>query len=564
MRRSLFVVLALAALVRLLLLVDAQDAPFWSVPMVDEVAYLQLAERLVQGEAPPLGAYYVAPGYAWFLAGFLKAGVADVTVIKLLQTVVGVLNAGLLFLLGRRFFGDATGILAGVLWSLVPSVLLHEILLLKPTLTVALVLTALWAVARAEPARPGQWGLAGLSFGSAALLRGEMLVVGLGLLGVALWRQRRSWRGPLLGLLGLLAVVAVPTAQNLARGGGFVLVAYGGGPNLYIGNHPGADGSYRPLRPDRSDASWEERDAVEIARNASGRSLDPSGVSAFWRDKAFQYWKLAPGEALALTLKKAALVWGWWEGSDVLSTGLAGRWIGLLRNPVVVPGVLFPLAWIGMFLARRRPGVGWLLGFLGLAWVALVPFFLFERFRLPLLAVATLFAAFALVRGVATLRARRPAPVLLGALVAVVVSGLLSLPTVARDEVVLRVNVGGMLMQQGRYEEALEEFLAVRRAAPDAKRVEINLANAYHGLERYADAIRSLDVAVRYLYAEAERTGRPSIEEILYCHELGGDILRKAGRPQQAIRQYEAALRVSPGNPRVQEKLEAVRAEAGS
>lgn len=560
----LLAVALVAALVRVWVALDATDAPFWSVPIVDEIAYMQMSERMVLGQDPPYGAYYMTPGYAWFLAALVGLG-AQLPAVKIVQLGLGVLNAVLVFALGRRWFDTRVGVVAGLLWAVAPTVLLHEILILKPTLTVFLALAALWIVAR-DGAGVVAWTLGGLLLGAAATVRGEMLVVGLGLVVGALIAARREFPpaprpgwAPVLGLLALLAVVAVPTAQNLARGGGFVVIAYSGGPNFYIGNHDGADGSYLPLRPGRSDATVEEDDAVRLAREESPLALDAAGVSRFWWRQGLDWWAREPLDAMSLTLKKAVLLWGAWEGNDVHSLPIAGRWIAALDNPVVRPWLIFPLALAGLVFLRpwrgRWPLVVFLLG----SWIALVPFFVFERFRLPMMAVATVLAAAAVIRGLDAWRAGHRQVVAAAALATVAVGGLLALPSVPRDESALHVNVGSMLLQQSRWEEALREFDAVRQESPGAKRVEINRATALDRLGRSDEAMRALETALRALYAEARGTGRPPVEELTYCHELAGDIERRRGRFEAAVQQYEAALRLAPGHPRVRQKLGALR-----
>ena len=197
--------------------------------------------------------------------------------------------------------------------------------------------------------------------------------------------------------------------------------------------------------------------------------------------------------------------------------------------------------------------------FLLASWISLIPFFVFERFRIPMLAAATVLAAAVVVRAFDAWREGRRQTVIAGVLATGAAAGLLALPSVPRDESALHVNVGSMLLQQSRWEEALREFDAVRRDAPGAKRVEINRATALDRLGRHQEALRALATAMEALYAEARGTGRPPVEELTYCHELAGDIERRRGRLDEAARQYEAALGLAPGHPRVRQKLGALR-----
>lgn len=563
LERGLIVVL-LAVLVRVWVLVDVQDAPFWVVPSVDEIAYLRMSERVVQGIAPEHGAWYMTPGYAWFLAGLASLG-AQVPQVKMVQLLMGVISAWLVFALGRRAFDRRVGLLAGALWAVMPTALLHEVLILKPALTLLLTLLGLWALLRPQAERRW-WGLGGLAFGLAALLQGEMLLVGLALAGGGwLAHRRRAHLAPrhavspvILAVL-VLACAAIPTAQNVARGGGFVVIAFSGGPNFYIGNHAGADGSYVPLRPDRSDALFEADDAVQIAREGSSLALDAAGVSRYWTLEGLRWWSTDPLGALTLTLRKAVLLWSAWEGNDVFSLAIAARWVHALDNPVVRPVLILPLALAGLVLLRRGHARRWpLVLFVLASWAALIPFFVFERFRLPMMATATVFAAAAIFAAFDGWRAGRRSRVALATVATLLLALLLTLPHVDRDENVLRVNVGGMLMELGRWDEALVEFEAVRRNSPSARRVEINIGTALNGLGRHEEALAALGRALDFLYAEARGTGNPALQELGYCHELAADIEQRLGRPARARQHYEAALRLMPGNPRLRAKLSAL------
>ena len=391
-----------------------------------------------------------------------------------------------------------------------------------------------------------------------------LLVVAIGFLG-----SRRGWpaappaRAAAAAAVALVAVLAVPTAQNLAAGGGFVVVAYGGGTNFYIGNHPGADGSYLPLRPDRSDATVEEADAVAMATAATGRPLSAAGVSRYWLGQGLGWWRSAPLAALGLTLKKLLLVWGAQEQADVLDLGIASRWLPVLRNPVVRPRVILPAALVALWLTRRRRELWLPQTFLAASTLMLVPFFLFERFRMPLTAVALPLAAHGAVACVGAVRAKTHARAVLGVAAAAALGLVLGLPRVHRDREVLRVNIGGMLLQAGRFQEALDEFQAVRASSPQAWRVDMNIATTLAMMERPEEALRALDVVIPRLLAEQQRTGRTPVEELLHCHTLAGDLLMSLGRPQRALEAYEAAAKLAPGHPLLQQRLSAARGRLG-
>ncbi len=572
-------VLLTAVAVRVVALLQARHAPFWTAPIVDEAAYLDLARSILAGKAPSHGAFYQTPGYGYFLAALLGLG-ASPAAVKVIQLACGVMSALLTWRIARTCFGPREAALAGLLWAVYPIALFHEVLLLKPALCVLLCLMAVSALVepaagsaaasttRRRPVR--RWAVGGLCLGLASLLQGELAGVAvLLLLGGAL-ATRRGWpSAPGRRALGAYAlasvlVLAVPTAQNLARGGGFVVVAYGGGTNFYIGNHTGADGSYLALRQDRSDATVEESDAVQLATAAEGRPLTSAEVSRHWWGRGLAWWRQQPLAALGLTLKKLALLWGPQEQADVLDSGLAARWMGVLRDPVARPRVLLPAALVGIWLSRRRRDLWALRAFVLGSGLMLVPFFVFERFRLPMTAAALPFAAYAGMELLDALRARRITAAVAVTAGAAALALLLGLVRVQRDPGVLRVNVGSMLLESGRYSEALAEFEAVRAANPSAWRVEINIATTLAMMHRTDAALRALDAVVVRLEDEARRTGRPPVEELVHCHALAGDLLLSSGRSEQAAQCYRAALALLPNHPQLLARLKQAEAAAGS
>src|SRR5262249_10880557 len=161
--------------------------------------------------------------------------------------------------------------------------------------------------------------------------------------------------------------------------------------------------------------------------------------------------------------------------------------------------------------------------------------FLFERFRLHFIALSVPFAAAAIERAWLALRAGAWRTVLAGVATALAFAIGTGFFRVERDENVLRVNIGEMFFQQGRYDEARREYDAVRAGSPDAWRVGIDIANTEAARGRTQEALAALDDVLRHLHAEADRTGSPSVEELRYCHELAGDLECESGGAERAV-----------------------------
>ncbi len=567
-RRDDLIVLAFALAVRVWAALDARDAPFWRIPSLDEKAFLELAQALRAGVAPPHGAFFIAPGYAYVLAALGTVG-GGLVAAKLLNLAAGAASAVLVTHLGRRTCSRPAALVAGLAWAVYPSALLQELLVSKSALaTLAMLGSALaFAPSRADPPRAGRWAAGGALLGFGVLLRPEWLIACMVLFAFALLARRRGWPGAPSGRALAAAAscvalaVAVPTLQNVARTGDWVPIAYGSGSNFYIGNHAAAHGGYMPLRPDRSEPAYEETDANLLAQRDAGRALGPSAVSRFWWQRGFDWWRHRPADAMRLTLKKWALLWGPRELADGLSTRLASKWVAPLRMTYAAPSLLLPVALAGMWILRRRRDLWPQYALVAGMAAAIVPFFLFERFRLGLIAMSLPFALAAIEATWRGLRARAWRRTAVGVGLAGALACGLAVPRIPVDENALRAHLGGLFFEAKRYDEALLEFEIVRAALPDAWRVEINVANTHAARGDHAAASAAIERALVRLHAEAERTGMPSTEELAYCHELAGELARVLGRRDDASRHFIAALSfAAPANrARVQARLEALQ-----
>src|SRR5262249_12234528 len=161
----------------------------------------------------PHGAWYVAPGYAYALAGLFAAGCGPLAV-KALQLVIGAVSAWLVFRLARSMSSARTACIAACVWALAPVGLRQEVLLPTTAFATACVLAAIAGVMpRDAPGRP-RWELGAAAMAAAMLLRGEFVVVALALFAAACMARRRQWVGA--PTRRGLAVFAVATAAAVA------------------------------------------------------------------------------------------------------------------------------------------------------------------------------------------------------------------------------------------------------------------------------------------------------------------------------------------------------------
>jgi len=640
---------AVAMAVRLLHVWAIHSTPFFDVLLGDARGYDAWAQRLASGDWVGTDVFYQAPLYPYFLGVLYALAGRDLLMVRVVQAAVGAAAAVVLASAGTRLFSRPVGLIAGFGLALYAPAIFFDALLQKTVLDIFFICLLLWVVSGLvdRPADARLWFGLGPTMGALSLTRENALAL---VAVVAVWsvvadrtvrsRSRaatppdspaghapRPWLALGLGLsLALLPVVA----RNYAVTGGFYLTTSQFGPNFYIGNNPSADGTYMPLRPGRGAPEFERQDATEIAERALQRRLTPADVSAYWTDRALAFITSQAGDWLALLGRKVALLWNTSEMLDTESQDSYEEVSPVLRTLAVVGhfGVLVPLAVLGLVAAwpeRRRL---WPLLALFAAYAAsVVLFFVFARYRFPLVPFLLIFAANGVVAARALVTSaptssRVALGVALGIVALLVNRPLLSparmraitetnlgtaLHEAARhDEAVARLekatalqpdyapafnNLGVALRAQGRTDDAIAAYEQGLRLQDDYPDLHFNLANALLEQNRADEAARHLRTALaggrdaergsdaagthnnlgtalaaKGQYAEAAAEFRAAIAaepDSVLAHRNLGHVLASMGRTEEALAALERAVALAPGDAHATYDLGSLLLEAG-
>ena len=391
------VALAFAGLVlRLAVARDLANAPIFRFPLLDAAAYDRWAREIAAGDLRGDGVFHLAPLYP-YLCGLVYALVPDGPLaVVLLQHLAGTGLAIVAGFLARRLGGALAGGTAALLVAAHGPFVVYENFLLPEVLGAVLLTAAVGLLVRGASMRAlGTRRAAGAGFllGLDALVRPTalLLVPALGAW-ILLRAPRPRARAALALLLGLALAVVPVTVRNRIVGGEWVAITASGGFNFYVGNHAGADGSYvQPEGVPFAPGDVGDPTGRAVAERARGRSLTDSEVSDYWRYRAFAFIGEEPGRAAALFLRKIALVWNRVEIPQIVDLASVRAEVPLLRLPLAGPGLLMPLALLGLAIAfpgRRERAVltVTLLAFT----LATALFFVTDRYRVqavPLLAV---------------------------------------------------------------------------------------------------------------------------------------------------------------------------------
>ncbi|MBP7669453.1 MAG: tetratricopeptide repeat protein [Candidatus Eisenbacteria bacterium] len=426
--RGMLALFAASLLLRILFLFQLRASPTLLHPTADPLRYHERALEILSGDLLGSGvSFHSSPLYPYVLAIFYALTGKNLFAAYCLQAAVDALGVVLLFLLARRLGGALVGWLAGVIALGYQAFLfftgeLIEITLVLAFLTGAMILLVDDADARsnrrAHGAQPpharssarihptGRW-----TAGSQLRLFAAGLLLGLAVLGkpnilaaipflLAGWNLRagRSWRA--LGrpaaacALGVALAIAPFTLRNAIVGHDFVLTSSNGGINFYIGNNEHADGTFRV------DANMQDdlgASSLAAAEEALGRPLKPSQASTYWFRRGLEFLHAHPGKALLLQGRKLLLFVNAYEIPNYFDLDFFKRYSWLLRATPFRFGTIFPFALAGLVFAwpRRRalaPAYLFLAGYAA----SLIPFFMTSRYRLPLVPVLIVFAAFGL------------------------------------------------------------------------------------------------------------------------------------------------------------------------
>jgi tetratricopeptide (TPR) repeat protein len=388
-----------------------------------------------------------------------------------------------------------------------------------------------------------------------------------------------------VGALALgMALVLVPVGlRNQSLGDRFLVTTSQLGPNLWIGNHPGATGRYEALRLGRGSARFEREDARALAVEAVGRELSPAEVSDYWRDRALVFMRDHPAEAARQLAWKAFLVVNARELPDTENIEAYADESLVLRALFAVFhfGVLAPLALVGLLARASDWRRLWLFPGMALAIAASVAvFYVFGRYRFTLVPVLMPLAA---AGGVALWDAARAGARGRKSLVTLALAGAVAaavsnfpLREGASSPGLTHLSVGNVLLEAGRLAEAQTEFERAVADLPGYGFSHARLADVLRLRGEYERSLASYDRALALLptYPPAlagrgmalEALGRPGAEES-YRRALSLDpdepdsnnnlanILLKRGDARGALPLYERALAARPDDARILSNL---------
>ena len=360
--------------------------------------------------------FYQDPLYAYGLA-FIYRVSASARLAIALQLACGVLTVVLIWLLARRYFGDATAMTAAAMALLCAPLLFYEGLLLRDSSISLAGLFIVWVMG-AVVRRPSEAGmraaalpfLLGLCCGIAWVLKSTFVLLAAGaVVGLVVWYRRQPRVA--LSVTGAIAIGfasgMVPlAARNAAVGVAPISLAASGPLTLVTANGETAN----------PDMGWEV-DTPQLAAFFGGTD---GGLVAAVQTTLEAH---TPGSFARLMWRKWDRTWHWFEIPNNENFYYARRHVPILAWLPLTFWAIAPLALVGLFLGVPRFREAWPLYLLvAFSAASVVVFVVIGRLRLPLVTALMPFAALTVVEAVRLTRERRIAATL-ALIVAVVAAG---------------------------------------------------------------------------------------------------------------------------------------------
>jgi 4-amino-4-deoxy-L-arabinose transferase-like glycosyltransferase len=531
-----------ALAVRLGFLYDFSDSPSFFHPLVDAKTHDSIARTLLESHEIPTALFWRSVFYPLYLTATYWLSGSSILVAKIFQAFLGATTCLLTYRLGRRCSGEPVGVLAGAITAFYGPLLFWESELVAAGWaafwTIALLLLAL----RAQESRSlGSQFAFGLVGGAAVLTRPSFLPYVLLTIIWFGWSAHRTHGkrvfGPLVvASLGFLSLT-VPTAiasHRIAEHASFLPRA--AALNIYIGNNPDRCETLR-IRPG---FDWRE-----LQGRASREGYDERAEQTrFFRDQVIDYAKTQPWSFVGGILHKLVQfsngreiprnvdIYSFREWSPMLS---ALVWkIGNFGFPW---GLLFPLALVGLALARRALPVPLLILVVTYPLVIVLTF-VAGRYRVPIVPALSILAAIGVEELAVRLRQQRWRSAVFAFAVVIAIAFVtnhsdrfceedIDFPTEMYLALALEAD------QIGHSDEAVAFYQGALRYDPDSGSAHSRLARIF--LDR-----RELDLAIEH-YDEAIR-----IAEDHWLFHRRGIAYRLKGEFLRALDDFGAALERKP------------------
>ena len=362
--KSIWIILAVALLLRVAAAIALGDEVRGLSGANDEITYSTLGERMADGH----GLTFPTGWYPWIKAdapqayfsfamsgglGMLYSVVGPHPIVaRLLMALAGTALVGLIYLLGRRYFDERVALVGSAISAIYAYLIFYSAsLVTEIPFTLAVLASIYFAGSIEREPRLKNWLLLGCSLVIAVHMRMAVVFFIPLLLLWTLYRAKGAQiRHAALPLAMIAVSIAPATYWNYQTWGKLVPLQTQFGHVFWNGNHPGHEGDFHPFQ------------VFEIPADVLALDNDAE-ITSRLLEMGIANVRKNPGDFLSLTITRLRELFVFWptEGSStaanllrVFSFGLVAPWalgglaLNLKRWKELMPVILFCAAHVGI------------------------------------------------------------------------------------------------------------------------------------------------------------------------------------------------------------------------
>ncbi len=550
-RWILSAVFLLAFILRCVYLLQIRSTPLYHFLAADTGSFERFAQKIVAGNFFFPETIYFNPLYPFFLAGVYRLFGHHLFAPLLIQAVCDASLCLVLYGICRRAFQKkSVGLIAALIYAAYGTAVFYTGIVLGASLaSFLLALTVYFLMGVRQRTGSKTVPAAGFIYGAGVLIRPNCLFL-LPLFfvwflssGAKYIHPRRRWKNLLLFGMGFVLIL-IPFSYRHYRITGIPGLPFGnGGFNFYVGNHPGADGTYTYLEGISSAPDSQIKSSINRASREIGMRADLTGASGYWLNNGLDFVRAEPLEYLQLLGRKFLLFWNYQEIGQNIDYEFARRFAAVTRLPLFNFGLIAPLAALGLFFAVRDRAGKSLLPALSLLFymAAVIVFFVSSRYRLPAVPLITVVSAYGAYRLIKMFSALPESPLKAFILPGAILAGAIAVVFLplspfdpGRYRAWSRTMLGNVYFERGRFQEGIAEYQKALAHNPGDPIALNQLGNAYWKLGQRERAIAIFREIIR---------DNPA--EVTALNNLGA-LLAESGRVEEAAEIFFAALRIDP------------------
>ncbi len=269
------------------------------------------------------------PGQSAFLALLYAVSGESFAFAKLAHILLLSLVAGLTFLTGKAFFGNAVGFAAGLLIAVDPAQAYLSATFLSEPLFIFLMCLGIYFLVRQRARAHWAWFVgAGICFGLAGLTRNQgWLFAGFLALAALVTRGRvMPVRSALVVAIVAAVVIAPWTFRNYLVSGEFIPVSSEGGLTLWASNNP--------------EFVWRQPMPMSNPIYARPPNLDSHAVDQYYRARALEWIAAHPDQFLLNGVRKVITLYNFDPLSARPEVSMLYRLAGLFPYGLLLPFIL--------------------------------------------------------------------------------------------------------------------------------------------------------------------------------------------------------------------------------